>query len=825
MDRTTYLGSMESTVSSDDAQSGLVKREIITDSGPPKPPPESTSQKFARYLDNGLAIPGGVYSRLPSFLQGNIGLVLTVAGAEALRDPVDPLTNPTSLQPVAKETIDAVTSYHQVANESGRFQRDSASTRNGSSASVGAGLVWDGGWSLPDVNLGSSSSSSSGQNQSNEKQAYDYSGDYREWGAFRITPNGEFRDPSDYTLVEHLDENSDRHGSGSYTSTVDGQTSSGNSHSSDSYNRDLTHTEEGWISSDGNDFHPDDAIFDETRAEDGDYDSTFTSPTGSSHSWGDHSLDSTLHQDGVGPNADFDYHLETLLHSANTWSGPSGASSSSANTAETFDLSRVGGLTTGHRVTHSWGSFNGQPYDNTFIDNNPNGIAPLYAGPSYFRPGPTMTEADLLIREGANISLMFANGATFGKIPLLKNQVDKIKGDYGDMESVLYYAGAVTTVAVVVTAAVAVTVASGGTVTAALIPIGIGAGIGAGLGFGHQTAEMLDGTRPPGDYGAREIISDAGLGAAMGALYNCGIPVGVLRAAQFGFMGMGIVSGLQNIRNGNYATGAFDLVTSVVPFAFRRACFVAGTPIRTESGSKRIEQIAVGDKVLSRSECDPSGPVRAKSVLQTFVRTSAVINLHVSGRVIGTTAEHPFYAENKGWTPAIELRIGERVLLESGGWMRVDGVADSGRVEAVYNMEVEDDHTYFVGEAGWGFAVWSHNIYEVGPYNRIRRFSLLNVREANHAPQSALAELLIGGFNRRKAISISILKSEHDVVSYWQNHRREYFGKNPASARELLAQDVVLLRRFTNAPGSALRDLVRQVKARHPYDFFPHHRM
>jgi hypothetical protein len=79
--------------------------------------------------------------------------------------------------------------------------------------------------------------------------------------------------------------------------------------------------------------------------------------------------------------------------------------------------------------------------------------------------------------------------------------------------------------------------------------------------------------------------------------------------------------------------------------------------------------------------------------------------------VIGTTAEHPFYAADKGWVPAKELRLGDRVLLESGNWLPVDGVADSGRVETVYNLEVEGDHTYFVGDPGWGFAVWAHNTY------------------------------------------------------------------------------------------------------------------
>jgi hypothetical protein len=146
------------------------------------------------------------------------------------------------------------------------------------------------------------------------------------------------------------------------------------------------------------------------------------------------------------------------------------------------------------------------------------------------------------------------------------------------------------------------------------------------------------------------------------------------------------------------------------------SCFVAGTPMDVVGGSKPIEQVKdaeahgpQSDLIWSRSQFDPDGPIVARRVLRKFVRVSPVLNLHVGGRRIGTTREHPFYADGKGWTPAGELVAGDRVLLKSGDWLRVDGVADGGRVETVYNLEVEGDHTYFVGGAYWGFAVWAHN--------------------------------------------------------------------------------------------------------------------
>jgi hypothetical protein len=96
-------------------------------------------------------------------------------------------------------------------------------------------------------------------------------------------------------------------------------------------------------------------------------------------------------------------------------------------------------------------------------------------------------------------------------------------------------------------------------------------------------------------------------------------------------------------------------------------------------------------------------------VLQTFVRVSPILNLHVGGKIIGTTAEHPFYVLDFGWKPAAELKTGDRLKGLAEEILIVDGIADSGRVETVYNLEVEGDHTYFVGVAGQGAAVWAHN--------------------------------------------------------------------------------------------------------------------
>jgi hypothetical protein len=74
----------------------------------------------------------------------------------------------------------------------------------------------------------------------------------------------------------------------------------------------------------------------------------------------------------------------------------------------------------------------------------------------------------------------------------------------------------------------------------------------------------------------------------------------------------------------------------------------------------------VGDKLLSRSEFFPDGPVEEKEVEEVFVRAGYLIHLHVGGQLIRTTAEHPFYVYDKGWVAAGELEIGDLLSSHDG---------------------------------------------------------------------------------------------------------------------------------------------------------------
>jgi hypothetical protein len=146
-------------------------------------------------------------------------------------------------------------------------------------------------------------------------------------------------------------------------------------------------------------------------------------------------------------------------------------------------------------------------------------------------------------------------------------------------------------------------------------------------------------------------------------------------------------------------------------------CFAAGTKLWTPEGYRAVEDLVPGDVVYARSEYNPEGPVAGRVVEAKFERTGCVLHLHFAGdRLIRTTPEHPFYVEGKGWTAAGALAGGER-LRTAWGWAELDEAFDTNCYERVYNLRVAEDHTYFVGEEEWGFAVWAHNAcFDVGLY-------------------------------------------------------------------------------------------------------------
>jgi hypothetical protein len=137
-------------------------------------------------------------------------------------------------------------------------------------------------------------------------------------------------------------------------------------------------------------------------------------------------------------------------------------------------------------------------------------------------------------------------------------------------------------------------------------------------------------------------------------------------------------------------------------------CFAAGTPVHTEDGLRPIEDVREGDLLWSRS--DQTGELSLQRVLHRFVTLDRVllrIQLDAGEGAIEelrVTPPHPFWTR-RGWVAARDLTLEDEVTLLSGEPAPVIAMEALGGGETVYNFEVEQFHTYFVGEAG----AWVHN--------------------------------------------------------------------------------------------------------------------
>ena len=221
--------------------------------------------------------------------------------------------------------------------------------------------------------------------------------------------------------------------------------------------------------------------------------------------------------------------------------------------------------------------------------------------------------------------------------------------------------------------------------------------------------------------GTSFVFEFSGASDAVGAqtkseVYRLGQDIGTAASVVSAVTGQGAINAISSQvlkRFGNAGKAVLN-GTKVI------CCFVAGTPIHTENGLTPIEEIKVGDKVLSYNE--KTKEIEYKPVVHTFVAVKEnIVKIKIRGeKLLTTTTEHPFYIkktrksrdslnsdddEEGEWLTAEELKVGQMVLRPDGLWTRITKLIRENKPTLVYNLEVENNHNYFVGEIG----VLSHN--------------------------------------------------------------------------------------------------------------------
>jgi len=128
-------------------------------------------------------------------------------------------------------------------------------------------------------------------------------------------------------------------------------------------------------------------------------------------------------------------------------------------------------------------------------------------------------------------------------------------------------------------------------------------------------------------------------------------------------------------------------------------CFVAGTKITTINGDRNIEDIELGDLVLTRKGYRP-----VIDCGMTYDNTDVMTVKFSNGKELTGTPEHPIWVEGNGWNRMDALRYGY-ILSDTDtntpnkkhARIHVENVSAPELLEkrSVYNLTVADAHEYY----------------------------------------------------------------------------------------------------------------------------------
>ena len=172
------------------------------------------------------------------------------------------------------------------------------------------------------------------------------------------------------------------------------------------------------------------------------------------------------------------------------------------------------------------------------------------------------------------------------------------------------------------------------------------------------------------------------------------------------------------------------VVDAIDKAGLKGACFVAGTKIVTTSGLVPIESIKVGNMIQSFNP--GTMEVSEKEVIDTIEKqTSELVHISINNEIIDATTNHPFYVIDRGFVKAKDLREGDVLCTVNGEYVIVEWVQHEilERPVKVYNLNVDDNHTYFVGENGVGVHNVCTNFGAKSP-SEISEMSVSEMRES-----------------------------------------------------------------------------------------------
>lgn len=151
------------------------------------------------------------------------------------------------------------------------------------------------------------------------------------------------------------------------------------------------------------------------------------------------------------------------------------------------------------------------------------------------------------------------------------------------------------------------------------------------------------------------------------------------------------------------ATGVTSLLRSGVARLATpgRGClansFTGDTLVATEKGLIAIDQVEVGDRVLSYNEATGENSYQPVTALINGEHPATLITVTVSSGVqIVATDGHPFFVAELGWVRADQLIAGQHLVNGEQEHLPIVSLVRGEENLHVYNLSIANTHTYYV---------------------------------------------------------------------------------------------------------------------------------
>ena len=129
-------------------------------------------------------------------------------------------------------------------------------------------------------------------------------------------------------------------------------------------------------------------------------------------------------------------------------------------------------------------------------------------------------------------------------------------------------------------------------------------------------------------------------------------------------------------------------------------CFTENTLLYTPNGYREIKDLKVGDKVYSYNE--KTGEVEEDVISKVMInKTNSYLKVTLEDNtIIEVTGSHPFYdKKSNSWKPISEFEVGDTVTNSENRDIKIKSIEHIEKEETVYNLEVMNNHNYFVTES------------------------------------------------------------------------------------------------------------------------------